>query len=126
MSRKRIRTALALGGAGLVTAFALAGSASASAAEVIVKNQNLLPGQEACITAVATSSVAAVGSAQAPLKFRLIAQDGTVVNSLVGPRWAPYIYPGSPGWDGPGDYTACAKNNGTQAVLLNYLTLQTS
>jgi hypothetical protein len=94
---------------------------------VMLKNENIAPGQEMCIAAGATTSVAAVGVANAPgLKFRLIYQDGTVVTSTSGPatHWAPYLYPGVLGWMGAGDYTACAKNNGTQTVFLDYLTLQ--
>ena len=55
----------------------------------------------------------------------LIAQDGTVITATPGPAtsWSAYIYAGSPGWHGAGDYTACAKNNGTQTVFLNYLTV---
>ena len=55
----------------------------------------------------------------------LIAQDGTVITSSPGPvtGWSAFIYAGSPGWHGAGDYTACAKNNGTQTVFLNYLTV---
>jgi hypothetical protein len=121
-----MRIALATGGAGLVAALALAGSASAWADNIVtVKNRNVPPGQEVCVAAAATKSFAAVGSAQSPgLKFRLIAQDGTVLMSTSGPSptFAPYIYPGSAGWDGAGDYTVCAKNNGTGTVLLNYLT----
>lgn len=131
MSRNRIRMGLAAGGAGMVAALALAGSASAwasaPASEVTVMNQNISPGQEVCYPSVATTSIAAVGRAQMPgLKFRLIYQDGTVVASTPGPAtsWAPpYIYAGGPNWRGAGDYTACAKNNGTQTVLLNYLTV---
>lgn len=123
MSRKSIRIALATGGAGLVTALALAGSSAAWADNIItIKNQNLAPGQEACVAAAANTSFAAAGTAKAPLKFRLIAQDGTVIQSQVGLTFAPYIYTGSPGWHGAGDYTACAKNNGTGNVMLNYLT----
>jgi len=126
MSRKRMRIALATGGAGLVAALALAGSASAWADNIItVRNTNVPPGQEVCASAAATKSFAAVGSAQSPgLKFRLIAQDGTVITSTPGPAttFAPYIYPGTSGWRGAGDYTVCAKNNGTQTVFLNYLT----
>lgn len=124
MSRKSIRTALALGGAGMVAVLALAGAGSASASELTIKNDNIPPGQEVCLAAAATTSFAAAATAQAPLKFRLIAQDGTVELSNVGTTFAPYIYPGAVGWDGPGDYTVCAKNNGTQTVLLNYLTVQ--
>lgn len=54
MSGKRIRTALALGGAALVTAVALAGSASAWASEVMLRNENIAPGQEMCIATGAT------------------------------------------------------------------------
>jgi hypothetical protein len=43
MSRKRIGMALAVGGARMVTALALAGSASASAG-LTVSNQNIPPG----------------------------------------------------------------------------------
>lgn len=125
MSRKRIRMALVAGGAGMVTALALAGSAAAWADTLTVRNINITPGQEVCSAAAATTSFAAAGTAQAPgLKFRLIAQDGTVIQSTVGQYFAPYIYPGSAGWRGAGDYTVCAKNNGTGTVLLNYLTVQ--
>jgi hypothetical protein len=124
MSGKRIGMALAVGGAGVVTALALAGSASASG--FTVSNQNIPPGQEVCVAAAASTSFSANGSARAPgLKFRLIAQDGTVITATPGPvtSWSAYIYAGSPAWHGAGDYTACAKNNGTQTVFLNYLTV---
>ncbi len=129
MSTKRIRTALAVGGAGLVAALTLAGSASAWAGELTVRNINLAPGQEVCSAAAATTSFAAAGNAQLPgLKFRLIAQDGTVVQSTAGasPTFSPYIYAGSANWRGAGDYTVCAKNNGTGNVMLNYLTVDGS
>jgi hypothetical protein len=125
MSGKRIGMALAVGGAGMVTALALAGSASASAG-ITVSNQNIPPGQEVCAAAAASTSFSANGSARTPgLKFRLIAQDGTVITATPGPvtSWSAYIYAGSPAWHGAGDYTACAKNNGTQTVFLNYLTV---
>lgn len=124
MSGKRIGMALAVGGAGVVTALALAGSASA--AGFTVSNQNIAPGQEVCVAAAASTSFSANGSARAPgLKFRLIAQDGTVITATPGPvtAWSAYTYAGSPSWHGAGDYTACAKNNGTQTVYLNYLTV---
>ena len=126
MSRKRIRMALAVGGAGVVTALALAGSASAWASGLTVSNQNVPPGQEVCVAAAASTSFSANGSAQAPgLKFKLIAQDGTVITATPGPvtNWSAFISAGNPGWHGAGDYTACAKNNGTQTVFLNYLTV---
>lgn len=117
--------ALAVGGAGVATALALAGSASA--AGITVSNVNIPPGQEVCTAAaVATTSFSANGSARTPgLKFRLFAQDGTVITATPGPvtSWSAYIYAGSPAWHGAGDYTACAKNNGTQTVFLNYLTV---
>lgn len=125
MSRKRIGMALAAGGIGFATALTLAGTAHAATIEV--KNVSITPGNEQCLAVAVNTSLAAVGVANAPgLKFRLIAQDGTVVIASSGPvtRWAPYIYPGAPGWDGVGDYTACAKNNGTQTVFLDYLTVQ--
>jgi hypothetical protein len=125
MSGKRIGMGLAVGGAGVVTALALAGSASASAG-LTVSNQNIPPGQEVCIAAAASTSFSANGGARAPgLKFRLVAQDGTVIVATPGPvtSWSAYIYAGSPAWHGAGDYTACAKNNGTQSVFLNYLTV---
>ncbi len=124
MSRKRIRMALVAGGAGMVTALALAGSAAAWADTLTVRNINITPGQEVCSAAAATTSFAAVGKAESNLKYRLIAQDGTVIQSTVGPTFAPYIYPGSPGWRGVGDYTVCAKNNSTSTVFLDYLTVQ--
>ena len=127
MARKRIRTALALGGAGVATALVLAGSASAWAGQITVRNINVQPGGQQCATAAATTSFAAVGSAQSPgLRFKLLDQSGNVITSTSGPvtGYAPYIYPGAPGWEGPQDYTVCAKNTGTQAVLLNYLTVQ--
>jgi len=117
--------ALAVGGAGMVTELALAGPASASAG-ITVSNQNIPPGQEVCAAAAAGTSFSANGSARAPgLKFRLIWQDGTVITSTPGPAtsWSAYIYAGSPAWHGGGDYTVCAKNNGTQTVFLNYLTV---
>jgi len=119
--------ALVAGGAGMVTALALAGSAAAWADTLTVRNVNVPPGQEVCSGAAATTSFAAAGTTQAPgLKFRLIAQDGSVIQSTSGPSmyFAPYIYTGSAGWRGAGDYTVCAKNNGTSTVLLNYLTVQ--
>ena len=119
--------ALAVGGAAAVSALALAGTAHAST--FMVKNENITPGNEVCIAVAANTSIAAVGVAEAPgLKFKLIAQDGTVITATSGPatHWAPYYYPGVPGWAGPGDYTACAKNNGTQTVFLDYLTVQGS
>lgn len=125
MSGKRIGMGLAVGGAGVVAALALAGSASASAG-LTVSNQNIPAGQEVCIAAAASTSFSANGSAKAPgLKFRLFAQDGTVIVATPGPvtSWSAYIYAGSPAWHGAGDYTACAKNNGTQTVFLNYLTV---
>ena len=125
MSGKRIGMALTAGGAGMITALALAGSASASTG-LTVSNQNIPPGQEVCVAAAASTSFSANGSARAPgLKFRLIAQDGTVITATPGPvtSWSAYIYAGSPAWHGAGDYTACAKNNGTQTVFLNHLTV---
>jgi hypothetical protein len=107
-----------------VTALALAGSASASG--LTVSNQNVPPGQEVCVAAAASTSFSADGSARTPgLKFKLIAQDGTVITATPGPvtNWSAYIYAGGAGWHGAGDYTACAKNNGTQTVFLNYLTV---
>lgn len=127
MRKNRIK--LVLAGAGAAGVLALAGSASAFAAQGTLPAQNLQPGQEACIGAAATSSVAVAGTAQAPgLKFKLTYSNGTVAAATSGPAltFAPYIYPGAVGWQGPGDYTACAKNNGTQTVMLNYLTIQTS
>jgi hypothetical protein len=127
MTGKRIGMALAVGGAGVATALTLAGSASASG--LTVSNQNIAPGQEVCAAAAASTSFSASGSARTPgLKFRLIAQDGTVITSTPGPvtSWSAYIYAGSPAWHGAGDYTACAKNNGTQTVFLNYLTVNGS
>jgi len=124
MSSKRIGMALAVGGAGMVTALALAGSASASAG-LTVSNRNITPGNEVCIAVAASTSFSASGSARTPgLKFVLIAQDGTVITATPGPAtsWSASIYAGSPAWHGAGDYTACAKNNGTQTVFLNYLT----
>jgi hypothetical protein len=131
MSGKRIGMALAVGGAGMVTALALAGPASAATATstsagITVSNRNIPPGQEVCAGAAASTSFSADGSARTPgLKFRLIAQDGTVITGTPGPvtSWSAYIYAGSPAWHGAGDYTACAKNNGTQTVFLNYLTV---
>ena len=125
MSGKRIGMALAVGGAGVAAALALAGTAHAST--FTVSNQNITPGNEICVAVVANTSIAATGVAQAPgLKFSLIAQSGTVITSTQGPatHWAPYYYQGVSGWAGAGDYTACAKNNGTQTVLLSYLTVQ--
>ena len=125
MSGKRIGMGLAVGGAGVVTALALAGSASASAG-LTVSNQNIPPGQEVCVATAASTSFSANGSARAPgLKFRLVAQDSTVITATPGPvtSWSAYIYAGSPAWHGAGDYTACAKNTGTQTVFLNYLTV---
>jgi hypothetical protein len=127
MSGKRIGMALAVGGAGMVAALALAGSASAST--VTVPGQNVRPGQEVCAASVASTSFSVNGGAQTPgLKFRLFAQDGTVITATPGPvtSWSAYIYAGSPAWHGAGDYTACAKNNGTQTVFLNYLTVNAS
>jgi hypothetical protein len=124
MTGKRIGMALAVGGAGVVAALALAGSASASG--FTVSNVNIPPGQEVCSAAAASTSFSADGSARTPgLKFKLIAQDGTVITSSPGPvtSWSAFIYAGSPGWHGAGDYTVCAKNNGTQTVFLNYLTV---
>jgi hypothetical protein len=121
MSGKRIAMALAAGGAGVATALMLAGTAQATTFRV--SNENITPGNEVCVAVAANTSIAAVGVAQAPLKFRLIAQDGTVITSTSTTHWAPYYYQGVAGWAGPGDYTACAKNNGTQTVLLNYLTV---
>jgi hypothetical protein len=48
-----------------------------------------------------------------------------VITSTPGPvtSWSAFIYAGGAGWHGAGDYTACAKNNGTQTVFLNYLTV---
>jgi hypothetical protein len=125
MTGKRIAMALVAGGAGVATVVALAGTALATTGGV--SNVNITPGNEVCVAVAASTSVSAVGVATAPgLKFRLIAQDGTVITATSGPvtKWAPYIYAGGPGWDGAGDYTACAKNNGTQTVNLNYLTVQ--
>jgi len=127
MSGKRIGMALAVGGAGVATALALAGSAHASG--LTVSNQNIPPGQEVCVAAAASTSFSADGSARTPgLKFKLIAQDGTVITATPGPAtsWSAFIYAGGPGWHGAGDYTACAKNNGTQTVFLNYLTVNGS
>ena len=128
MSRKRIRMALVAGGAGMVTALALAGSAAAWADTFTVRNIKHHAGPGWCAPPPPRpTSFAAAGTAQSPeLKFRLIAQDGTVIQSTSGPSmyFAPYIYPGSAGWRGAGDYTVCAKNNGTGTVLLNYLTVQ--
>ena len=126
MSRKLIRMALAAGGAGTMTALVLAGTASAWASGMTVSNENIPPGQEVCVAAAATTSFSADGSAKTPgLKFRLIAQDGTVITSTPGPvtSWSAFISAGNPGWHGAGDYTACAKNNGTQTVFLNSLTV---
>jgi hypothetical protein len=116
--------ALAIGGTGVVTALALAGSAQASG--LTVSNRYIAPGGEVCAAAAASTSFSADGGANTPgLKFKLIAQDGTVITSTPGPvtSWSAFIQAGSPGWHGAGDYTACAKNNGTQTVFLNYLTV---
>ena len=125
MSRKLIRMSLAAGGAGTMTALVLAGTASAWASGMTVSNENIPPGQEVCIAAAASTSFTANGSANSPgLKFKLIAQDGTVITSTPGPvtSWSAAISAGNPGWHGAGDYTACAKNNGPQTVFLNSLT----
>jgi hypothetical protein len=116
--------AVAVGGAGVAAALALAGPASASG--FTASNRNITPGNEVCVAVAASTSVSADGSANTPgLKFKLIAQDGTVITSSPGPvtSWSAFIYAGGPGWHGAGDYTACAKNNGTQTVFLNYLTV---
>jgi hypothetical protein len=116
--------ALAVGGAGVAATLALAGPASA--AGFTLSNTSIPPGQESCVAVAASTSVSAAASARSPgLKFKLIAQDGTVVTSTPGPAtaWSAFIYAGGAGWHGAGDYTACAKNNGTTAVFLNYLTV---
>jgi hypothetical protein len=124
MSGKKTGMVAAVGGASVVAALALAGTAHATTFRV--SNENITPGNEVCVAVAANTSIAAVGSANAPgLKFKLIAQDGTVITSTPGPAtlWAPYFHAGGPGWHGAGDYTACAKNNGTQTVFLNYLSV---
>jgi hypothetical protein len=96
-----------------------------TASGISVENQNIPPGQEACVAAAATTSFKAYGTAKAPgLKFKVIAQDGTVIISSPAPvtSFSAYIYAGGPDWEGPGDYTVCAKNNGSQTVFLNDVT----
>jgi hypothetical protein len=125
LTGKRIGMAVAAGGVGVATALALAGPASASG--FTASNRNIGPGQEVCVAVAATTSVSASATTKAPgVKFKLIAQDGTVITSTPGPAtsWSAFIYAGGPGWAGAGDYTACAKNNNaTQTVFLNYLTV---
>ncbi|MFI6595090.1 hypothetical protein ACIBHX_02510 [Nonomuraea sp. NPDC050536] len=106
-------------------------SGPAFAGGISVYNRTVHPGGEVCVAAHADTSVYASGNANSPgLKFKLLAQSGLVVpgTSSPGPvtAWAAQTQTGWYNWQGAGDYTACAKNNGTQDVFLSSLIITTS
>lgn len=135
MSGKRIKAALAVGGAGVAAALALAGTAHAAGyTQITQQNTYVKPGMANCIAVLATSSVGVAGTADAPgLKFRLVGPAQTAIAASSGPvtAWSTFIapgstYPGTTGWEGFGDYSACAVNNGTAPVHLDNLTVDYS
>ncbi|QXJ25621.1 hypothetical protein AGRA3207_007141 [Actinomadura graeca] len=126
---RRVATGLALAGASALGVLALPGAAHASGGSL--SNIVLNPGGEACTAAHAETSVTATGSARQPgLKFKLIGQGGSVVTGTGSPgpvtAWGAQTQAGWYNWQGPGDYTACAKNNGTTSVYLNLLSIDTA
>lgn len=124
---RRLAAGLAVTGASALGLLALAGTAHAAAGSV--SNVWLAPGQEACTgAATATYLEASEYSTSPGLKFKLIAQSGLVINSSPGPYtyWQTSTGTGYANWQGPGDYTACVKNNGTSSVYLYYVTITTS
>ncbi|MFC4049001.1 hypothetical protein ACFOY4_04830 [Actinomadura syzygii] len=125
---RRAATGLALAGAATLAALAVPAAAFAGGGSI--SNTTLRPGDEACVAAHAVSSVSASGSANAPgLKFKIIGQSGAVVTGSGSPgpvtSWGAQTQVGWYNWQGEGDYTACAKNNGTSNVRLNLLVLNT-
>ncbi|WP_067462167.1 hypothetical protein [Actinomadura macra] len=126
---RRVAAGLALSGATTLGLLALPGVAFASGGSL--SNIVLRPGGEACVAAHADNSVTASGSANQPgLKFKVIGQGGSVVTGTGSPgpvtAWGAQTQAGWYNWQGAGDYTACAKNNGTSNVYLNYVTISTT
>ncbi|MFC4909724.1 hypothetical protein [Actinomadura gamaensis] len=124
---RRLAAGLALTGGSALALLGVAGTAHADANSVT--NTWLAPGQEACAAAHATTYLEASQQSASPgLKFKLIAQSGLVINTSPGPYtyWKTSTGTGSANWQGPGDYTACAKNNGTSPVYLYYVIITTS
>ncbi|WP_131736016.1 hypothetical protein [Actinomadura roseirufa] len=125
---RRAAAGLAVAGAAALGAVALPGTAFAGGGTI--SNIWIHPGGEACVAAHAESSVTGTGSANTPgLKFKIIGQTGVVVTGSGSPgpvtSWSAQTQAGWANWQGPGDYTACAKNNGTVDVRLNYVTIDT-
>jgi hypothetical protein len=126
---RRVVSALALAGAAGVGLLAVSGPAFAGG--ISVYNRTVPPGNEVCVAASAVNSVYVYGTATSPgLKFKLLYQTGAVVPGSGSPgpvtAYSFYTQAGYSSWLGAGDYTACAKNNGTTTVTLTQLTISTS
>src|SRR5438270_716605 len=81
---RRLGAGLVLAGVGTLGLLAVSGPAFAAGGSL--SNIWLHPGGEACTAAYASSSVYATGSAKSPgLKFKIIAQNGTVVAGTASP-----------------------------------------
>ena len=124
---RRLAAGLALTGASVLGLVGLSGTAHA--ASTSISNIWVNPGQEACVAAHANTYLEASEYSVSPgLKFKLFAQSGLVINSSPGPAtyWMTSTGVGSPNWQGAGDYTACAKNNGASPVYLYYVIITTA
>lgn len=124
------RTALRAAVAGVAAAGLLAVAIpGASAATSQLGPEWVAPGGEACVSAAATNHVEASEISNAPgLKFQLFAQSGLVIDHSTGPAtyYDSITGVGYANWQGPGDYTACVKNNGTTRVYLQFVGITTS
>jgi hypothetical protein len=115
--------------AGAVAAGLVAAALPAHAAAIQAGPEWVGAGQEVCVAAAATNHVEASMITNAPgLKFRLIAQSGLVIDHSTSPvtYYDSITGVGYSNWQGAGDYTACAKNNGTGSVYLQFIGITTS